>query len=108
MIEKSEEAYYNDYLARADYHINSFLRYEVLVTAPMALDIIEESLRGVADGTIPKSIFMEKSNQDKCFADLTKALKRCEKLKECLKQVPIVDATRVPSDSILNEFIGNN
>ena len=30
MIAKSEEAYYDDYLSAADYHINSFLAYESL------------------------------------------------------------------------------
>lgn len=108
MIEKSEEAYYNDYLKRADYHINSFLKYEVLVTAPLALHEINLSLQMVDNGTIGSNVFMEKSYTKKPFANLSAALNRCQKLKVKLERIPVIDPSRVPANSILNEFIGIN
>lgn len=106
MIEKSEEAYYSDYLSCADYHINSFLAYESLVIAPLALHDIKESLKLVEEGRIPRSVFMEKSNTGKAFADLSSALKKASKLVEHLEKIPVVDSDKVPENSILHEFIG--
>ena len=107
MIEKSEENYYVDYLSAATYHINSFLAYESLVIAPMALHDIKESLEQVSKNSIEPSIFMARSNTGKPFADLSKALNRASKLVEHLEKIPVCDPSRVPQDSILLEFIGN-
>ena len=108
MIEKSEEAYYVDYLSAATYHINSFLAYESLVIAPMALHDIRESIEQVKKNSIEPSIFMAKSNTGKPFADLSKSLARARKLIEHLEKIPVCDPSRVPNDSILLEFIGDN
>ena len=108
MIEKSEEAYYSDYLTSATYHINSFLAYESLVIAPLALHDLKEALDQVKNNTIKPSVFMQKSNTNKSFADLSKALNRARKLVEHLEKIPKCDPSRVPQDSILLEFIGNN
>ncbi|MCR5616779.1 MAG: hypothetical protein K6F83_00630 [Clostridiales bacterium] len=108
MIEKSEEAYYSDYLTSATYHINSFLAYESLIIAPLALHDLKESLSQVQNNTIKPSVFMQKSNTNKPFADLSKALSRARKLVEHLEKIPKCDPSRVPEDSILLEFIGNN
>lgn len=108
MIEKSEEAYYSDYLTSATYHINSFLAYESLVIAPLALHDLKEALAQVADNSISPSVFMQKSPTGKPFADLSKALSRARKLVEHLEKIPKCDPSRVPADSILLEFIGNN
>ena len=107
MIEKSEENYYSDYLTSATYHINSFLAYESLIIAPLALHDLKESLAQVKDNSIEPSIFMQKSNINKPFADLSKALSRARKLVEHLEKIPVCDPSRVPQDSILLEFIGN-
>ncbi|MCR5804156.1 MAG: hypothetical protein K6G47_07815 [Clostridia bacterium] len=108
MIEKSEEAYYSDYLTSATYHINSFLAYESLVIAPLALHDLKEALEQVKENTIKPSVFMQKSNTPKPFADLSKALNRARKLVEHLEKIPKCDPSRVPQDSILLEFIGNH
>lgn len=108
MIERSEEAYYTDYLSAATHHINSFLAYESLVIAPMALHDIKESLEKLASNSIDPSIFMARSNTGKSFADLSAALSRARKLVEHLEKIPVCDPSRVPDDSILLEFIGNN
>ena len=44
MIQRSEEKYYEEYLTCADYHVNSFLAYESLIIAPMAMGDIKEAL----------------------------------------------------------------
>ena len=107
MIERSEEDYYTDYLTRADYHVNSFLAYESLIIAPMALADIRAAQKQALDGKIAPNIFMDRSNTGKPFADLNKALARAGKLVEHLEKIPVVDPKLVPEVSILNEFIGS-
>lgn len=108
MIEKSEEAYYVDYLSRADYHVNSFLAYESLVIAPLALADIKAALEAVRNNTIEPSCFMVSSKTNKAYADLSKALNRARKLVEHLEKIPVCDPSRVPGDSILLEFISDD
>lgn len=108
MIEKSEEAYYVDYLSAADYHVNSFMAYESLVIAPLALKDIKDAILAVKDKTITPNCFMEQSNTGKSFADLSKALDKARKLIEKLEKIPVCDPSRVPEESILLEFIGDN
>ena len=74
MISNSEDKYYTDYLESADYHVNSFLPYESLIIAPLALQDINEALEMAKDGTITPNVFMERSNTGKDFADLSAAL----------------------------------
>ncbi len=105
MIAKSEEAYYTDYLTRADVHVNSFLPYESLIIAPLALHDIKEALSQVENGTIEPSVFMERSNLDKDFADFSGSLAKCSKLVKHLEKIPVVNPEHVPEQSILNEFI---
>ncbi|MCR4689062.1 MAG: hypothetical protein K5745_05840 [Saccharofermentans sp.] len=106
MIEKSEEEYYTDYLARADVHINSFLAYESLIIAPMALGDLKEAMEMAIKGKISPNVFMEKSATGKPFADLSQAMTRASKLIRDLEKIPVIDADWVPAESILNEFIG--
>lgn len=108
MIERSEEKLFDDYMKRADYHVNSFLAYESLVIAPMALHDIREAFEQVSDGNIRKSVFMERNDKGKSFANLSEALKTMDKLVEHLEKIPRVDPSRVPPSSILNEFISDS
>lgn len=105
MISNSEDKYYTDYLSSADYHVNSFLLYESLIIAPMALNDINEALAMAADGSIAPNVFMERSDKNKSFADLSEALACAQKLVRHLNKIPKVDPSRVPTESILNEFI---
>ena len=105
MISKSEEKYYTEYLTEADYHVNSFLAYESLIIAPLALSDIQSALKKVEKGTIEPSVFMEKSNTGKPFADLSAALAKASKLIGHLDKIPVVSPEQVPAESILNEFI---
>ncbi len=105
MISKSEEKYYTEYLTSADYHVNSFLAYESLIIAPLALNDIQSALKQVEKGTIEPSVFMEKSTSGKPFADLSAALAKASKLIGHLDKIPDVSPDQVPAESILNEFI---
>lgn len=105
MIERSEETIFDDYLASADIHVNSFLGYESLILAPLALSDIHAAFKMVEDGTLTPNVFMEKSNKDKDFADLSTALDRCARLERHLAKIPVVNPEWVPEESILNEFI---
>lgn len=105
MIARSEESYYQDYLTRADIHVNSFLGYESLIIAPLALHDINESLDLMRQGKLPPSIFMQKSDRDRPYADLSAALDKCSRLVKHLQKIPVVDPAHVPAESILNEFI---
>ncbi len=105
MISKSEEKYYTEYLTQADYHVNSFLAYESLIIAPLALHDIQAALKQLEKGTIEPSVFMEKSNTGKPFADLSAALVKAGKLIGHLDKIPVVSPDQVPAESILNEFI---
>ena len=105
MIVHSEEKYYTEYLAAADYHVNSFLPYESLIIAPLALEDINEALLALDEGRLEPNVFMERSLTGKDFADLSAALTWADRLVRHLKKIPKVDPSRVPSESILNEFI---
>jgi len=105
MIANSEEAYYTEYLSVADYHVNSFLAYESLIIAPMALHDINEAMKQLEEGTITRSVFMQSSNTDKDFADLDRALAKAQKMVKHLEKIPVINPNHVPEASILNEFI---
>ena len=62
-------------------------------------------LKKVEKGTIEPSVFMEKSNTGKPFADLSAALAKASKLIGHLDKIPVVSPEQVPAESILNEFI---
>lgn len=108
LIQKSEEKYYEEYLTGADYHVNSFLAYESLIIAPMAMRDIEEALEKALKGNIEPNVFMERSTTGKPFADLSSALVRANKLMGQLAKIPVISPDQVPHESILNEFIGEN
>lgn len=108
MIQRSEEKYYEEYLTAADYHVNSFLAYESLIIAPMAMRDIEEALEKVKKNTLEPSVFMEKSPTGKAFADLATAFRTANRLMDELYKIPRIDPAQVPEESILNEFIAEH
>lgn len=107
MIEKSEEEFVDKYLEAADFHINSFLAYEPLVIAPMALSDIRNAVDMVNKGTCKPNVFLEKSSSGKPFANLSQAMARAGVLTEHLNMIPVINPAHVPERSILNEFIGS-
>ena len=107
MIERSEDKFFDEYLEAADYHVNSFLAYEPLVIAPMALDDLKVAVDAINKGTAEPNVFMEKSGTGKPFADLSRAMARAGVLMEHLNIIPVINPEYVPERSILNEFIGS-
>lgn len=107
MISGSEKLYFDEYLFKADFYINTILAYESLVIAPVAAADIQEALNHFRDGTIAPSVFMERTVPRKAFADLKRAIGRAEELIRDLSRIPEVDSRNVPDHSILQEFIGD-
>ncbi|NLW88101.1 MAG: hypothetical protein GXY43_00020 [Clostridiaceae bacterium] len=106
MISGSESVYFEEYLSKADFYVNTILAYEMLVIAPLASSDIREAIKQYEDGTIPPSVFMHRTVPPKPFADLSIALTRAEQLLYDLGRIPEVDPRIVPGHSILQEFIG--
>lgn len=106
MIEESEKRCFDEYLAEADFYVNSFLAYETLVIAPAARANIELSLIRLDAGTIEPSVFLARTKPPKAFADLETAVARARDLFHDLSRIPKVDPKIVPDHSILQEFIG--
>ena len=105
MIQNSEQDYYRDYLTKADFHVNSFLAYEPLVIAALAKRDIEEALAAYDQGILAPSVFMERSNMKKDFANIEKAVAKARMLHAWLDMIPHAKETFVPKTSILNEFL---
>ena len=105
MIQNSEQDYYRDYLTRADYHVNSFLAYEPLVIAALARRDIEEALSAYDQGLLAPSVFMERSNMKKDFANIEQAVAKARMLDSWLSMIPQANESFVPKTSILNEFL---
>lgn len=107
MISGSEQLYFDEYLSKADFFVNTILAYESLVIAPVAAADILEALHQTREGTIVPSVFMERTVPKKAFADLKRAIDRAEELIRDLSRIPEVDPKNVPDHSILQEFIGD-
>ncbi|MBR5975424.1 MAG: hypothetical protein IK020_09610 [Clostridiales bacterium] len=105
MIQNSEQDYYRDYLTRADYHVNSFLAYEPLVIAALARRDIEDALSAYDQGLLAPSVFMERSNMKKDFANIEQAVAKARMLDSWLSMIPQAGEAFVPKTSILNEFL---
>ena len=107
MIARSETDVFDEYLREATHHVNSFLAYEPLIIAPMALHDINEALTSVAEGSIEPNVFMERSDTNKPFANLADAVATARKLLAHLELIPVINQSWVPEASILNEFINS-
>lgn len=105
MIAASEQFYFPEYLASADFYVNSLLSYESIVIAPIALADIKDALQQYENNTLAPSVFLNYSNPPKPYADLPAALSAAHQLVHDLSRIPSADPGIVPADSILNEFL---
>jgi len=105
MIVASEQYYFPEYLASADFYVNSLLSYESIVIAPMALAEIQSALALYESNMLPPSVFLHYSDPPKAYADLPAALETAHKLVHDLSRIPSTNQKIVPADSILNEFL---
>ena len=102
MIDRTEQVFFPQYLARADEYVNSCLAYEFSVIAPLAARQIEESLEKYETGQLPGSIY-RRGHQG--YADLPAAVAEARGLLNACERIPSADRSVVPATSILNEFI---
>lgn len=103
MIEKTEQAFVPDYLARADEYVNSCLPYEFCIVAPLAAKEISRSLDQYDNNSLPSSIYLRGSHGH--YADLKSAIDEAKYLLAASERIPQVDRSVVPIESILNEFV---
>jgi uridine kinase len=103
MIERTEQAFVPEYLARADEYINSCLPYEFCVVAPLAAKEISLSLEQFEAGRLPDSIYLK--GHINRYADLEAAVADARSLLSACERIPQVDRSIVPALSILNEFV---
>ena len=73
--------------------------------AALALRDIGEALDAYEKGLLVPSVFMERSNVKKDFANIEKAVAKAKMLQVWLRQIPQAKETFVPKTSILNEFL---
>jgi uridine kinase len=102
MIDRTEQQFFPEYLARADEYINSCLTYEYSVIAPLAAAQIAASLEQYEQGHLPGSVY-QRDKQG--YADLPAAVIEARILLKSCARIPMIDKSDVPPFSILNEFI---
>ncbi len=102
MIDRSESDFIPRYLEAADFYINSILAYEFMVIGPMARIEIEKSLEQFFKGELPPSSY---TNNPSGHSDLKRAIGEATRLSYVCEQLPEVDPSFVPDDSILKEFL---
>ena len=101
MLDKAEASYFDEYLKNADLYVNSILPYEFYCVAPLAHDIIEQSLIDYYNGSNIDSNFTTELG----FAQIDLAIQEANRLVNATKKIPRIDLDLVPISSILNEFI---
>lgn len=104
MLDKAEEIYFPEYLANADVYVNSIIPYEFYCVAPMAHDMIGESLLDFHNGILTDSNFIRCAG----FAQIVIALNEAERLFNATDKIPRIDLRLIPDSSLLNEFICDN
>ncbi len=102
MIDRSESDFIPPYLEAADFYINSVLAYEFMVIGPMARIEIEKSLEQFFKGELPPSSY---TNNPEGHSNLKRAISEATRLSYVCEQLPAVDPSFVPDDSILREFL---
>lgn len=105
MIISSEQNYFPEYLASADFYVNSLLAYECMVIAPLALIEIKKDLLQYQENSLSPSVFLNHTNPPKPYADLDAAIAASRQFVHDLSRIPSADPDIVPENSILNEFL---
>lgn len=102
MIDATEAVFFPDYLARADYFINSALAYEFMVIPHLAAAQLRSDLNLIRAGDDYSSLqFMHGDD----LVDHALAIAEGERLLEAASALPLISPENIPQNSILNEFI---
>lgn len=107
VIHMEEAKVFPDYLARADFYINSILPYEYLIIPGIAAKYLEADLALYEKGELVRSVFLQNSiNLEKRdYFDIEKTVAEAKRLLKISKELPFIDPSYVPDISLLNEFI---
>ncbi len=101
MLDQTEASFFPEYIERADIFINTALKYEPCVIAPLACQALEEAMMRYNNQTLPPTPYTETGE----YADIDRAVAEVERLIESCSRVPVLSAQMVPDISILNEFL---
>lgn len=102
MIDATEAVFFPDYLARADYFVNSALAYEFMVIPHLAARQLKADLDLVhKGGSLDGLRFLHGNN----LIDPELAIGEGERLLEAASALPVISPDHIPENSILNEFI---
>ncbi len=102
MIDLTEGQFFPDYLARADYFVNSALAYEFMVIPHLAAHRLGEDMERIQAGHMLENMRFLKGNQ---LIDHERTLEEGRRLLEAAAALPVISADNIPEHSILNEFI---
>ncbi len=102
MIDRAESDFIPSYLAAADFYVNSILSYEFMVIGPMARIEIERSLDRFYKGQLPPSSY---TNNPSGHSYLKRPIREANRLSHVCAQLPAVDPSFGPDESILQEFL---
>lgn len=101
VISATEEVTFEEYVSRADYFVNSVIKYEFFVVGPLAAGYLKQDLARLESGEILTSPLTRTGE----FADLDAAVAKARYLIYVSERMPQLDTDVVPPMSILNEFI---
>lgn len=102
MIDATEAVFFPEYLAAADYFVNSALAYEFMVIPHLAAKQLKADLDVVHSG-LPLDNFRFMHGNSLIDPELTIA--EGERLLEAASTLPVISPEHIPENSILNEFI---
>jgi len=102
VMDKAELQLTNEYLARADFYVNTVLGYEFFVVPPLATAYIEKDFVALERGELRQSPYLR---QGQMYADLPAAVALGRRLIAVARKLPVISPNIVPEISILNEFI---
>lgn len=102
MIDATEAVIFPDYLARADYFVNSALAYEFMVIPAIACKQLATELELYRSGAGHRAFMHLHGDR---FINEDMVILEAERLLEAAGTLPIISAEHIPENSILNEFI---
>lgn len=103
MIDRTEAIFFPDYLARADYFVNSALAYEFMVIPHLAVGQLEKDLELLKNPDVKMSQFGFLHGDSLVDHELT--IREAERLLIAAQTLPVISPDNIPENSILNEFI---
>ncbi len=102
MLDATEEAFFPEYIQRADVFINTAFAYEFCVIPQLAKSALQADLLAYENGNLKTSPYVADGLD---YADIELAVEEAKRLVKACDELPAVSPDRIPPISILNEFI---